>query len=186
MKNTSKKNSGIIVAFHTGRGGRFYNAGHTTFIGEKSIDVFTSDLFIRFENENQVIPRIQENSILAKFESDILDAMSNNDLETLAEYGISKEELGNRIYYTSGGHNTGLDVENDGTGCIDIDGEYNTTAACFIEDCSENEIELIIKNNDYKSAELCQYIVSNWPELVEGMDYDKYGCFYDKDEDEEE
>lgn len=30
------KNSGIIVAFHVGRGGRFYNAGHVTYIGEKN------------------------------------------------------------------------------------------------------------------------------------------------------
>lgn len=30
------KNSGIIVAFHAGRGGRFHNAGHVTYLGEKN------------------------------------------------------------------------------------------------------------------------------------------------------
>ena len=28
----------IIVAFHIGRGGRFYNGGHKTFLGEKNIN----------------------------------------------------------------------------------------------------------------------------------------------------
>jgi hypothetical protein len=40
-----------IVAFHIGRGGRFYNAGFKTFIGEKKIGEFTNDLFIK-EREN--------------------------------------------------------------------------------------------------------------------------------------
>lgn len=30
------QSSKIIVAFHTGRGGRFYNPGHVSFIGEKN------------------------------------------------------------------------------------------------------------------------------------------------------
>jgi len=35
-----------IVAFHTGRGGKFYNAGHVSFIGEKKINEFVNDLFV--------------------------------------------------------------------------------------------------------------------------------------------
>ena len=46
MKTQNEKNSGIIVAFQIGRGGRFYNPGHRTFIGEKEIGEFTNDLFL--------------------------------------------------------------------------------------------------------------------------------------------
>lgn len=35
VNNTEKR---IVVAFHIGRGGRFNNAGHVTFIGEKNFD----------------------------------------------------------------------------------------------------------------------------------------------------
>lgn len=35
-----------IVAFHIGRGGRFNNDGHITFLGQHTIDEFVHDLFI--------------------------------------------------------------------------------------------------------------------------------------------
>lgn len=37
----------IIVAFHIGRGGNYHNQGHKTYCGEKRIDEFTDDLFLR-------------------------------------------------------------------------------------------------------------------------------------------
>lgn len=46
----------IIVAFHIGRGGRYHNAGHCTFIGEKNLqDLITmndANLFLRVRDEN--------------------------------------------------------------------------------------------------------------------------------------
>lgn len=51
MSTTSK----IIVAFHIGRGGRFHNAGHVTFIGEKNfqdlIQMNSNELFERNRDE---------------------------------------------------------------------------------------------------------------------------------------
>lgn len=51
MKNTNR----IIVAFHTGRGGRFYNAGHVSFIGEKNfqelISINENNLFSQNRDE---------------------------------------------------------------------------------------------------------------------------------------
>ena len=42
MKKEEKDNR-IIVAFHVGRGGRFNNPGHVTYIGEKSLHDFLDD-----------------------------------------------------------------------------------------------------------------------------------------------
>lgn len=40
-----------ILAFHVGRGGRFHNQGHLSFIGENTIDKFTENLFLRNRDE---------------------------------------------------------------------------------------------------------------------------------------
>ena len=48
---TENNKSGIIVAFHTGRGGRYHNAGHVTYIGEKNIGEFLNDLFFNEETQ---------------------------------------------------------------------------------------------------------------------------------------
>lgn len=39
----------IIVAFKIGRGGRFYNGGHKTYIGQQPINDFIGDLFLNEE-----------------------------------------------------------------------------------------------------------------------------------------
>ena len=45
----------IIVAFHIGRGGRFFNGGHKTFLGEMNyqdlIDMNSDNLFVTYRDE---------------------------------------------------------------------------------------------------------------------------------------
>ena len=47
--------SSLIVSFHIGRGGRFYNAGHRTFIGEKDfqdlLNMEANNCFIHNRND---------------------------------------------------------------------------------------------------------------------------------------
>ena len=93
-----EENKELIVAFHIGRGGRFYNSGHLSYIGENTINSFTNDLFL---NESQTM-------------------------------------------YTDTNGNELLSVENNGIGCIDIDGEYDTTYTCKVSDLNEKEIEVIV------------------------------------------
>ncbi len=104
MKNSENK---TIVAFHIGRGGRFYNEGHTSFIGEKSISDFVSDFYL------------------------------NSD-ET--EYTLDGDD----------GSLVGLSVEEceTGIGRINIDGGYNTTYTRYIEDCTDEELEIIAKTKE--------------------------------------
>jgi hypothetical protein len=164
LNNTTEK-SGIIVAFHTGRGGRFYNAGHTTFIGEKKISEFTDSLFIRFENEQEVIGKFSNEQV----SNAVAEAIHEEDFETLAKFGIAKSNLGNQEYFDGVGSPVGLTVNeaNEGVGCINIDNEYDTTCACYIEDCSDEQIEMIIAYHGYKSYELENWIAEHYPELIE-------------------
>jgi len=52
MKTQTEKK--VIVAFHIGRGGQFYNAGHKTYIGEKNLNdlIKLNDLYY-YDNEDR-------------------------------------------------------------------------------------------------------------------------------------
>jgi hypothetical protein len=50
MKTETLQNQ-TIVAFHVGRGGKYWNPGHVSFIGEKKIREFTGNLFLSEEEE---------------------------------------------------------------------------------------------------------------------------------------
>lgn len=55
MNNQEKvfeNNKDLIVAFHIGRGGRFYNSGHLSYLGEKDINDFVENLFL---NEDETM-----------------------------------------------------------------------------------------------------------------------------------
>jgi hypothetical protein len=103
-----------ILAFHIGRGGRFHNPGHLTFIGFKAIDRFTDDLFMN-EDETE--------------------------------------------YIDSNGNEVGLSVDNDGTGRIDIDRDYDTTYCKYLDDLDENEMDAIMR--DEFNLGVLEYYVKN-------------------------
>lgn len=57
MKTLAKvleENKDLILAFHIGKGGRFYNSGHLSYIGENTINYFTNDLFLS-EDESEYL-----------------------------------------------------------------------------------------------------------------------------------
>lgn len=119
-----KQNNKIIVAFHTGRGGRFFNAGHKKYVGEKSFMEIIKD------NENHIyITNRDENG---KYIKPIITDASGNEVSD------------NKI--------------NDETRILNFDGEYDTTESKYIEDCTKQEINLIIESEKYKSEELKEYL----------------------------
>jgi len=158
--------TGIIVAFHKGRGGRFNNGGHTTFIGQKEITEFTNDLYIRFQNEAKILERFKSE----KLRNLVKNYIADMDLDTLKELGVTVDDLGHQEYFCgASGSSVGLMVDNNGVGCIIIDGDYNTTSACHIEDCSESQIKMILENpnGNYISNEIDSFIKENWSQLIE-------------------
>ena len=91
-----------IIAFHIGRGGRFYNQGHKTFIKwGANINEYTEELF------------------MTEDEKEYMDC--SNSL-------------------------VGLKVENDGTGIINNDNEYDTTYCVRLSEIDENEFNIICEN----------------------------------------
>ncbi len=144
-----------IVAFHIGRGGNFHNQGHLTFLGENEIWRYVDELFISFENADTVAREIGDR---ANLKAKYYQAIEEDEaaISFLDRIGLP---LGERVYIDGSGHEVGLSVaeSESGVGRIDIDGQYNTTYAKRLADCSEKELRLIAETPDYVHDEVRAY-----------------------------
>lgn len=143
-----------LVTFHIGRGGRFYNQGHLTYVDQdKEINDYTGDLFDGFENQREILNQINNRpNLLNLYESAIEGSIdAYNRLKSL---GL---DLGKREWFDGSGNPVGLDVENDGTGRINIDEDYDTTYVCRLCECSDEEMEIIVNSNNWASSDVIEY-----------------------------
>jgi hypothetical protein len=151
----------IIVAFHIGRGGRFHSPGHRTFIGEKRINQFIQNFYLRYEHEESIREKYK-NHVDFEF---IIEKMHDEDYIELLKYGITPIDLGNIIYVDFNNNSVGLTLAEcrSGVGVINEDNEYDTTYTKFIEDCTEDEISLIVSYaiDGYISVELDNWLNNN-------------------------
>lgn len=149
----------MIVAFHIGRGGHFNNAGHLTFLGQKNIGDFTSDLHTEYENQISFNQRVGYNTSYGGNKS-IVELIQEEDFLDLEElYGITTGMLGKKIYVDSCSNPVDL-TEDDvaaGIGRIAIDQDYNTTYTCFLADCSEKELQAIVNYDSYVDEDIRGY-----------------------------
>lgn len=153
----------IIVAFHIGRGGRFFNGGHKSFIGEKKIGDFTNDLFVKYENISDIQDKIAGRENLENlFDIAQEDSEAGNNARTRFEKCGFK--FGELVYTDCNGNKVGLSVSEaeNGIGSINIDNDYDTTYTCYIEDCDELELKLINESVDYKSIQLDAWMEENY------------------------
>lgn len=125
---TTKQENRVIVSFHIGRGGRFYNSGHKTYLGEKNFQ----DL-IQSESGNLCIVNRDEQGKFIK--PTILDDSGNV---------VSTDDINSLI------------------GILDFDGDYDTSIAKYLENCTDDEIDLIRKSDEPKSEELIEYLKTRW------------------------
>lgn len=138
---TSQNNSEqrIIVAFHTGRGGQFYNGGHKKFIGEKTFQ----------------------------------DLITMNDQHLFTQ---NRDEKGRftKLYITDQNGTTIVAAEDfaSETGVLDFDGQYDTDAAVYIDDCDDEEIRMIAESNEYKSIDLIMWLEN----YNQDWKFSKYGA----------
>lgn len=118
------KENQIIVAFHIGRGGRFCNAGHKTFLGElnfRDLQKLNADnIFYRDRDERGRFMK-----------TEIYDGAGN---------------------FVSDDDPKGL------IGRLDFDGDFDTDYCKYIEDCTDEELQIIAKSIDFKSFELKEYL----------------------------
>lgn len=143
MGNIEKR----IIGFHTGRGGRFYNGGHTVCIGETNINNFTNDLFDRYENEFELRKLIGKRNNL--------NNLADENIELLAER--LKFNLGKKVWFDCNGNSVGLDFENEGIGTIDNDGIYDTLSCKYLEDLSDSEFKLVLEFQGYIDSEIINF-----------------------------
>ena len=118
------KENQIIVAFHIGRGGRFYNAGHKTFLGE-------------------------------------LNFMDLQKLNADNVFYRDRDERGRFIkteIYDGAGNFVSDDDPKGLIGRLDFDGDFDTDYCIYIEDCTDEELQIIAKSIDFKSFELKEYL----------------------------
>lgn len=148
--NTTEK---TLVTFHTGRGGRFYNAGHVSYVDmDTTISDYTNSLFVNYENLSDLLNQVGNRENLRDL---ILDADEGNAAyERLTKWGF---DFGKKIYTDSNGCPVGLDYDNDDTGEINIDNDYNTTTVLRLEDCSEGQLQMIYDSNNYVSTDVKEY-----------------------------
>lgn len=153
MRTFAQSTPETLIAFHIGRGGQFWNSGHKSYCDQDTpIDNYTDDLFTSFENEEEVADLIGDRENLR----DLFEEAIYNDgaAERLKRWGL---DLGDKIYVTASGTPVGLEVQNNGTGKIDIDGDYDTTYVIKLEDCDDEELWLIYNSNNYVSDDVRDY-----------------------------
>ena len=132
------KTSKIIVAFHTGRGGRHNNPGHVTFIGEKNFQELIS------LNSDNVFEHNRDDK--GRFYTPFLTDSQ--------QCPITHDDIRGEV------------------GRLDFYGHYDTYTAISIEDCTEDELQVIIESDLYKSGQLVEWLVNHNPR----WSFDKYGC----------
>ncbi len=173
MKNINENSvENTPCFFHTGRGGRFYNAGHTTFNGFISIsevlainDNSKNHSFINKENYNTIYKKLESKNLTNLIE--LLEKCRDNDNYTDFE-SKTKLSLGADIYTDQNGNEliSVAEVET-GFGSLDWDGQYDFDKVIPLSDVNEAEAELIIKSNEYIPSEVNEYLQEKFAQLFE-------------------
>lgn len=142
MKNQNK----TILAFHIGRGGKFNNAGYLSYIGQKDISYFTDNLFLKFENEDDVLSQIEGKENLEQLFEKCRDEDDFTEFEKRT--GL---DLGEKVYFKNTGNTVGLSELEcmTGIGRIDIDGEYETYYTGYSDYLNIKEAKSVIKSDDF-------------------------------------
>lgn len=131
-----------IVAFKIGRGGQFHNAGHKSYLGKFEIKYYTNDLFVDYKNASSILKSLKKYPNLLEY---VAQNYKNPDERAQRLFQKLGFEFGEEIYVSSTGFEVGL-TERDvisGIGCIDIDGDYDTTYTQYIHECDLSELKLI-------------------------------------------
>lgn len=155
MKNLENTAGKEIVAFQIGRGGKFNNAGHTTFNGVSKIGNFTNNLFLKYENEGEIY-KLLYNRNLDNLRTKLEECVDNENVSFFEKLGL---KLGNKIYFDHNGNEVGL-TENEcesGIGKIDIDGIYDTVYTQLLENCEDWELQQILDHSGWINQQILDY-----------------------------
>jgi len=171
-----------IIFFHTGRGGRYYNAGHTTFNGVKNIEEVLAmndsgkrHSFLVRENEYKVANLLSERDLTNLMELFEICRDKDDFTEFEKKTGL---KLGDNVYVDCNGNEiiTEAEVES-GVGTLDWDGAYDTDVCMYLSDCNEGDLKIIADSNDYIKEDLLQEYFNECTELK--IDWSKFNGDYE-------
>lgn len=148
-----------ILHFHTGRGGRYNHAGHTTYCGERDIikvltyaDNRGRSNFICYENEREVLPRLAgKPNLLALFEEcSLIEDFTAFEKRTCLPMGLP--------YYVdqNGGLLISVAEAQSGVGHLEWDGDYDSDLCISLSDCGEEELKIIADSSEYGAGAIIE------------------------------
>lgn len=124
-----------ILYFNMGRGGRFYNGGHRTYHGKKTIGEVLS-LCDSGKRWSFVHERDEKGRFCKPYYAD---------------------QNGNFLIYVK-------DVET-GVGTLDWDGIYDTDACLKLSECDGNDLKLILESNEWDKEDVIKEYFDNHTDL---------------------
>jgi len=156
-----------LITFHTGRGGRFNNSGFRSYCDQdQEIDYYTDDLFVNYENSFDILKEYKKyDNILSALHEAIECDFSSNHEKILIRLGLTAESFGKKVYQDGSGNPVGLDYDNDGTGSINIDNDYNTTTVVRLSECDEADFRMILDATNWKSGKVEDYCKTQLAEM---------------------
>ena len=151
----------IILHFHTGRGGHFNNQGYVTFCGISNIEQVLQKLdcgkhnsFINYENEIEILKTLEKRD-LRNLISLLEKCRDKSDFtEFTSKTGL---KLGEQ-WYCNGNGDKVISVEEaeKGIGTLNWDGAYDTDVCMLLSDCSESDLKIILRSDQYDKHDLIQ------------------------------
>lgn len=131
----------VLVNFHIGRGGRFNNQGYLTFagVGFASKNISEEQNFIAYENEQQILEKINNSSIRNMAIDLITDLDQETEGDSYADFCNRFGDLGGLVLNSQNGNYIGDYKSNDDVDnyYYDEDGAFDTTYGMMIESPEE-------------------------------------------------
>jgi hypothetical protein len=103
-----------------------------------------------------------------------------NDSNIFTKYRDEKGRFCKPFLVDQNGNSISNQSPNDLIGALDFDGQYDFDSCDYIENCTEDELEIISKTDVYKSPELITFL-HNYNPI---WHFDKYGLFIEETETE--
>lgn len=169
----------ILVEFSIGRGGRFNNGGHVSFLGYEGNgkSYVENNNFLKFENESEIILEHEDE---VENIADLITDLDNQKGDSYDEFCKQYGDLGNVIVADCDGNEIGDYVEDGLPFFYNEDNEYNSTYGKYLKDCTEDELELIARSDSYKDSRITSFL----EEFNSEWKFDRHGYLIELQEED--
>lgn len=171
MKTITNNNT-TTLRFHTGRGGQFYNSGHTVFVDTMKfydfINLEPNHLFASYTNTSELSKTVENKPNLFELLMDHPEKFEERTGMSIGEPCLN-DGNGNTMLIQS-------EAEQE-IGSLNWDGEYNTTKIIYLKDASQRQLELVLKSSGYNKESILQEFFDDCTDL--DIDWRKFNDNYE-------